>query len=183
MNDVKKKILNVAKTLDVAATVARVVVIVLMVVTALQIVAAFSLKTPLFTGFFDGTINDIDSVLGRSAIFEGLFEFAGLRAMEPVYQKAIELFITFLSLLVMLLYLGFFKRIIAHIVTAGQPFSRHTALQIKKGSYALLLLVLVNPVLGLLTFLLLRFFSPSLGAALGLSCPPSAFFAFSAGAS
>ncbi|MBR6708572.1 MAG: hypothetical protein IKL84_02710, partial [Clostridia bacterium] len=66
MNDVKEKLVRIAKMLRVMAVIAKVLVIIMMVVTVLQMVAVFSLDTPLFSGFFDGTISDIESVLGRS---------------------------------------------------------------------------------------------------------------------
>ena len=49
-------------------------------------------------------------MLGRSPIFAFLFEIANLGALDPVYQKAIELFITLLSLVVLYYYIDFFKR-------------------------------------------------------------------------
>ncbi len=159
MSDVKKRIVQIAKMLFAAATVAKVITIVLMVVTCLQIAAAFSIKVPALTGFFDGHISQIESVLGRSTVFEFLFRTANLNAMEPVYAKAIELFITFLSLVVLLFYISFFKKLIGRIIEEGRPFSDDTARQLRKSSWGLILLVLVNPVLGLLLFLLLRFFS------------------------
>ncbi len=159
MSDVKKRIVQIAKMLFAAATVAKVITIVLMVVTCLQIAAAFSIKVPALTGFFDGHISQIESVLGRSTVFEILFQSANLSAMEPVYTKAIELFITFLSLLVLLYYIGFFKKLIRRIVEEGQPFSAEAARHMRENSWGLLLLALVNPVLGLLMFLLFRFFS------------------------
>lgn len=161
MNEVKQRIVKLAKMLGVAATVAKVVVITLMVVTVVQMIAAFAIGTPFlpWVAEADLKLSEIESVLGRSALFDFVFETANLGAMEPVYQKAIELFITLLSLLVMYLYIRFFKALIAHIVSEGQPFSIETARQIRRGSYGLLLLALMNPVLGLLTFLLLRFFS------------------------
>ncbi len=159
MNDVKKKLLDVARMLRVVAIVTRVFVIVMMAVTAMQIVAAFSLNTPLFSGFYDGRIDQIESILGSSPVFSLLFEIADLQAMDPAYQKAIELFITFLSLLVLMYYVGFFKRVMDHILAQQQPFSPVTAKQMRQGSYWLLLLVLVNPVLGILLVLLVRFFA------------------------
>ena len=159
VDSVKKKLLNVARLLRVAAIVTKVFVIVMMVVTVAQIVAAFSLSTPFLSGFYDGGIYDIESVLGNSPIFAMLFTIADLKAMDPVYQKAIELFITLLSLVVLMYYIGFFKRLIDHILAEQQPFSPLTAKQMRQGSYWLLLLVLVNPVLGILLVLLVRFFS------------------------
>jgi len=159
MYEVRKRIVRVAKWLSAAATVAKVITIILMVVTVLQIAAAFSINTPAVSRFFDGHLNDIESVLGSSALFEFLFETANLRVMEPVYTKAIELFITFLSLLVLLYYIGFFKKLIRRIVEEGQPFSAEAARHMRENSLGLLLLALVNPVLGLLMFLLFRFFS------------------------
>ena len=159
MNEVKLHIVRMAKALHVVATIAKAVTIVLMVVTGLQIAAAFSLNTPAFTDFFDGRLSDIESVLGRSMLFGFLFETANLGALDPVYQKAIELFITFLSLVVLLSYVDLFRRLIGKIISEGQPFSAGSAQQMRRSSYALLLLVLVNPVLGLLMFMLVRFFS------------------------
>lgn len=159
MKEVKLRIVRMSKVLRVAATIAKAFTILLMVVTCLQIAAAFSINTPALSGFFDGRVRDIQSVLGRSAIFEFLFETANLRAMDPVYQKAIELFITLLSLVVLLFYISFFRKLINHIIEEGQPFSEQSVKEIRRGSYGLLLLVLVNPVLGLLLFLLLKFFA------------------------
>ena len=159
MNEVKLHIVRMAKALHVVATIAKAVTIVLMVVTGLQIAAAFSLNTPAFPDFFDGRLSDIESVLGRSMLFGFLFETANLGALDPVYQKAIELFITFLSLVVLLSYVDFFRRLIGKVISEGQPFSAGSAQQMRRSSYALLLLVLVNPVLGLLMFMLVRFFS------------------------
>ncbi|MBR1822096.1 MAG: HD-GYP domain-containing protein [Clostridia bacterium] len=159
MNDVKKKLISIAKVLKIAANVAKVFVIIMMVVTILQIIAAFSLNMPFMAGFFDGKLSDIESILGRSAIFAALFEIADLRTMDPVYQKAIELFITLLSLIVLLNYISFFKQLLSHIIEQQQPFSPSTAKRMRKGSYGLLLLVLINPVLGVLLFLLVRFFA------------------------
>ena len=159
MSEVRKRIVRMAKMLSAAATVAKVVTIVLMVVTCLQIAAAFSIKVPAIASIFDGHISEIESVLGRSTVFESLFDAANLSAMEPVYAKAIELFITLLSLVVLLFYINFFKKLIGRIIEEGQPFSDDTARQLRKSSWGLILVVLVNPVLGLLLFLLLRFFS------------------------
>ena len=159
MNDVKKKLISIAKVLKIAANVAKIFVIIMMVVTILQIIAAFSLNMPFMAGFFDGKLSDIESILGRSAIFAALFEIADLRTMDPVYQKAIELFITLLSLIVLLNYISFFKQLLSHIIEQQQPFSPSTAKRMRKGSYGLLLLVLINPVLGVLLFLLVRFFA------------------------
>lgn len=159
MKEVKLRIVRMSKVLRVAATIAKAFTILLMVVTCLQIAAAFSINTPALSGFFDGRVHDIQSVLGRSAIFEFLFETANLRAMDPVYQKAIELFITLMSLVVLLFYISFFRKLINHIIEEGQPFSEQSVKEIRRGSYGLLLLVLVNPVLGLLLFLLLKFFA------------------------
>ena len=159
MADVKKRILKIAKLLRIAAIVSKVFVIIAIVVTALQIVASFSLNAPIFQGLYDGNLNDIESLLGESAVFTGLVESGTLRGIDPVFRKAIELFITLSSLIVLLGYISFFKRLVTHILKEQQPFSLETAKRMRKGSYALLLLVLVNPVLGLLMFLLMRFFS------------------------
>ena len=159
MNDVKDKLVRIAKILRVVAVIAKVLVIVMMVVTVLQMVAVFSLDTPLFSGFFDGRISDIESVLGRSPIFSFLSEVADLGSMEEVYRKAIELFITLLSLVLLYYYTRFFEKLISGIVDNQQPFSKETARSMSRGSYGLLLIVFVNPVLGALMFLLMRFFS------------------------
>ena len=161
MSEVKKRIVKLAKMLGIAATIAKVVVIVLIVITVVQMVAAFSIDTPFLKYVAEDSlaIRDIESVLGRSVVFDFLSETANLGSMEPVYQKAIELFITLITLVVILFYIGFFKKLIAHIIAEGQPFSRETANQVRKGSYGFLLMALINPTLGLLTFLLLRFFS------------------------
>ncbi len=159
MNKVKTRIVKVAKWLSATAVVAYVLTIILLVVTGLQIAAAFSMNTPSLSGFFNGRVSDIESVLGSSAIFEFLFETANLRALDPVYQKAIELFFTFLSLLVLLFYISFFKKLIERVIEDGQPFSAETVARMRKSSFGLLLLALINPVLGLLLFLLMRFFS------------------------
>ena len=159
MNDVKDKLGRIAKILRVVAVIAKVLVIVMMVVTVLQMVAVFSLDTPLLSGFFDGTISDIESVLGHSPIFSFLSEIADLGSMEEVYRKAIELFITLLSLVVLYYYTRFFEKLISGIVDNQQPFSKETARSMSRGSYGLLLIVFVNPVLGALMFLLMRFFS------------------------
>lgn len=161
MNEVKQRIIKLAKVLKVAAVVAKVVVIVLMVVTVFQIVAAFAIGTPFMPFVAPDTIqlNEIESVLGDSVLFNFLEHSAGLEAMDPVYQKSIELFLTFLSLVVMLFYVGFAKKLLIRIIDEGQPFSMDTVRQVRRGSFGFLLLVLINPVLGLLTFLILRFFS------------------------
>lgn len=159
MNDVKNKLVNVAKVLRVVAVIAKVLVIIMMIVTVFQMIAVFSLDTPLFSGFFDGRISDIESVLGRSPIFSFLSEVADLGSMEEVYRKAIELFITLLSLVVLYYYTRFFERLISGIIDDRQPFSAETAGRMRRGSYGLLLIVFVNPVLGVLVFLLMRFFA------------------------
>lgn len=160
MDNVKQRIVKIAKLLRVAAIVAKVICILLMVVTVIQMGAAFSLKVPAFESFVGGAfqLSEIESVLGLSA-FSILNEVADLRAMDPVYQKAIELFITLLSLIVLLFYIGFFKKLIDHIIAEGQPFSRETARQVRRASYGLLPMLLINPVIGILLFLLMRFFS------------------------
>ena len=159
MNDVKEKLIRIAKMLRVVAVIAKVLVIIMMVVTVLQMIAAFSLDTPLLSRFFDGKISDIESVLGRSPIFSFLSEVADLGSMEEVYRKAIELFITLLSLVVLYYYTRFFERLISGIIDNRQPFSAETAKHMRRGSYGLLLLFFVNPVLGVLMFLLMRFFA------------------------
>ena len=162
MDQVKARIVRIARVLRIAAVVAKVLVIVLMVVTVLQIGAAFSLNTPALSGVFAGadlTVDQIESVLGRSALFDSLFKAANLGAMEPVYRKAIELFITFLTLLVTLFFISFARKLIDHIIAEGKPFSMEAARRIRRASYGLLILALMNPVLGLLAFLLVRFFS------------------------
>lgn len=159
MNEVKSRIIRIAKVLKVAAILAKVFVIFMAVVTVLQIVASFSLNSPLLRGFYDGNIRDIESVLGRNPIFNGMLESGAMRGMDPAVQKAIELSITLLSLVILLGYINFFKRMIVHIIQEQQPFTPETAKQMRKGSYGLLLLVLVNPILGILLFLLVRFFS------------------------
>jgi len=159
MNDVKEKLIRIAKMLRVVAVIAKVLVIIMMVVTVLQMIAAFSLDTPLLSRFFEGKISDIESVLGRSPIFSFLSEVADLGSMEEVYRKAIELFITLLSLVVLYYYTRFFERLISGIIDNRQPFSAETAKHMRRGSYGLLLLFFVNPVLGVLMFLLMRFFA------------------------
>ena len=159
MNEVKSRIIRIAKVLKVAAILAKVFVIFMAVVTALQIVASFSLNSPFLRGFYDGNARDIESVLGQNPIFNGMMESGAMRGTSPVWQKAIELFITLLSLVILLGYINFFKRMIVHIIQEQQPFTWETAKQMRKGSYGLLLLLLINPVLGILLFLLVRFFS------------------------
>jgi len=56
-------------------------------------------------------------------------------------------------------YTRFFEKLISGIVDNRQPFSAETARHMRKGSYGLLLLIFVNPVLGILMFLLMRFFA------------------------
>lgn len=159
MNDVKRQILSVTKALRVALIVAKVFVIIMMVVTGLEIVAAFTTQVPFLQGFYDGQLGDLESILGRSAVFAALFDAADLGSMEPLYQKAIELFITLLSLIVLLKYVCFFKDLLSHILEEQQPFSAETAKRMRRGTYGILLLALINPVLGILMFLLMRFFS------------------------
>lgn len=159
MDDVKRKIVRVAKVLSVVATLAKVVVIIMMVVTVLQMVAAFTLNTPYMPEFFDGTLSDIESLLGESPIFNALYKTADLSTMEPVYQKAIELFITLLSLVVLLRYAVFFKEMLCDIVAQQRPFSPQTARRMRNGSYGLLLLAAINPTLGVVMFLIMRFFA------------------------
>lgn len=159
MNTVKDRIVRYAKALNIMAIIARVFVIVGMVVTVLQMIATFSLNTPFMADFYDGGIEQIESILGRSALFQVLHDIADLSAMDPVYQKAIELFITLLSLLVLLLYIIFFQKLIGHIIKAQQPFSHESARRMTSGSWWLLLPVLINPVLGLALFMIMRFFA------------------------
>lgn len=161
MNDVKNRIIRIAKMLTVAAIVAKVVVIMLIVVTSLQIAVAFAIDTPFLPFLADADIRlqDIESALGDSPIFRFLINNVGLSSMNEVYQKALELFITLLCLIVLLAYISFFKKLIKRVVTAGQPFAIDTAQQVRRGSYFFLLMVPINPVLSLLLFLLMRFFS------------------------
>jgi len=159
MNDIKNRIVKYAKVLRVVAIVAKVLVIVMIVATVLQMLAVFTQGTPFMSTFFSGHIEDIVSVLGDSPVFDMLFDVADLGSMEPVYQKAIELFITLLSLGVLLGYIVFFQKLIGHIIEAQQPFSRQTAYRMRTGAWALLLMALINPVLGLVLFVLMRFFS------------------------
>ena len=159
MNDVKKKLIHVAKLLRIAAIIAKVFVIVMMVVTMLQMIAVFSSNTPFLARFFDGKISNIESVLGTSPIFSFLNEIADLGAMQETYRKAIELFITLLSLVVLFFNTRFFEKLISGIIDNQQPFSGETARRMRRGAYGMLLLLFVNPVLGILMFLLMRFFS------------------------
>ena len=159
VNDVKKRILNIAKALKIAATVAKVFVIIMMVVTLLQIAAVFSMDTPFFRTFYDSDLSEIESLLGHSEIFSALYEGPELRNVNPVIQKTVELSITLLSLIVLLGYLRFFKKLISHIIEKRQPFSLEAAKRMGKGAYGLLLLIFLNPVLGILLFLLMRFFA------------------------
>lgn len=159
VNDVKKRILNIAKALKIAATVAKVFVIIMMVVTILQIAAVFSMDTPFFRTFYDSDLSEIESLLGHSEIFSALYEGPELRNVNPVIQKTVELSITLLSLIVLLGYLRFFKKLISHIIEKRQPFSLEAAKRMGKGAYGLLLLIFLNPVLGILLFLLMRFFA------------------------
>lgn len=159
VNDVKKRILNIAKALKIAATVAKVFVIIMMVVTLLQIAAVFSMDKPFFRTFYDGDLSEIESLLGHSEIFSSLYEGPELRNVSPVIQKTVELSITLLSLIVLLGYLRFFKKLISHIIEKRQPFSLEAAKRMGKGAYGLLLLIFLNPVLGILLFLLMRFFA------------------------
>ncbi len=159
VNDVKKRILNIAKALKIAATVAKVFVIIMMVVTILQIVAVFSMDAPFFRTFYSGDLNEIESLLGHSEIISSLYEDAETSDMSPVVQKVVELSVTLLSLIVLLGYLRFFQKLVSHIIEEGQPFSLETARRMGKGAYGLLLLIFLNPVLGILLFLLMRFFA------------------------
>lgn len=159
VNDVKKRILNIAKALKIAATVAKVFVIIMMVVTILQIAAVFSMDAPFFRTFYDSDLSEIESLLGHSEIFSALYEGPELRNVNPVIQKTVELSITLLSLIVLLGYLRFFKKLISHIIEKRQPFSLEAAKRMGKGAYGLLLLIFLNPVLGILLFLLMRFFA------------------------
>ena len=159
VNDVKKRILNIAKALKITATVAKVFVIIMMVVTILQIVAVFSMDTPFFRTFYDGDLTDIESLLGHSEIFSSLYEDPEMGSANPVVRKTVELAITLLSLIVLLGYIRFFQKLISHILEKRQPFSLETAKRMGKGAYGLLLLIVLNPVLGILLFLLMRFFA------------------------
>ena len=160
MNEIKNKIVRFAKALKITAIIAKVFVIILIVVTALQIVAVLTQDVPAFHGFFDGKPDDIVSLLGDSALLSGLSDIEFMRLhTNPVFRKTTELIVTLSSLLVLLGYLNFFKKMISSIIDEQQPFSMQTVTRMRRGSYWLLLLVLINPVLGILLFLLMRFFS------------------------
>ena len=150
MDKLKTRINRTALWLKIACIVAKVFLILLIVVTCIQLGLLFTGRLP---------VEKIDSVLGVSNFFELLRASANLYVMAPIYQKAIELGVTILSLVVLLLFDSYFLRILARIMDGAHPFTVETARSLRRASYAHLVLALNSPVLGIVLCLVTRFFS------------------------
>lgn len=150
MDKVRARIQKTAKWLNVVCIVAKGLLILLMAVTCGQLAMLYAGKLP---------VGEATGLLGDSLFFALLRASANLDALAPIHQKGIELFIIILSLGVLLLFVNYFRRSIRHIIDGEQPFTLATARSLRRASFAMLVLALNNPVLGIVLCLVTLFFS------------------------
>ncbi len=149
MEPVKARIRRIANILRIVCLIAKIGLIVMMVGTVVQIVAMY---------INPSVIDKVENMLGSSALFEAL-ELGTLKRISPLNRKGLELGLSLLEMGVLLLYANIFTHLMAHISRDDQPFTQANALRIRRASYAMLLMLVRDPALGVTMFLLTLLFS------------------------
>ena len=116
---------------------------------------------PMFAGIF---MNE-----SFAAWFHQIFEFsfffrlfahaASIKKIPIVYGAAIGCFLSMLTCIVLLLFANMVAKMMHGLAAGEKPFSLHTARQVRRYSYLLLVLALYFLPLGLIAFFITYFFS------------------------
>ena len=94
--------------------------------------------------------------------FSKIFRFGDknlLDEMQPKYRALIGIFASLLTWLVLLFFTRMVGQFFKHLAEGGRPFNVRFAKKMRYYSFSFILLVLYNPLLGIISFALVIFFS------------------------
>ena len=94
--------------------------------------------------------------------FSKIFRFGDknlLDEMQPKYRALIGIFASLLTWLVLLLFTRMAGQFFKHLAEGGRPFNVRFAKKMRYYAFSFILLVLYNPLLGIISFALVIFFS------------------------
>lgn len=148
--DTRINIRRLGKTLGLICNIAELVFILL---TVAGILAAFT------SLFYPDAISHLNRLFSQNSVYRLLLHFAGLTQMEPRYAAAIGCTITAITFGVLLLFTRIFKRMLLRLISSEKPFTLETASAVRKYSLFILILLLYNPVIAVILFLMAYLFS------------------------
>ncbi len=97
--------------------------------------------------------------LNTNFLFVLLKALAHIDTMEPKYQAAIGCTVILISYITILVLLKMFSRVMKYLAEGTRPFDVQAARQLRHRSFYLFLFLLYNPVLAVISFSLVVFFS------------------------
>lgn len=150
ISETRSNIKRLGKTLGLICRIAMIVFILL---------AAFSFVLAGISVLLPDTMSSFKSYFEQNTIFQLLKAAAGLKSMDQRYVSAIGAMVTAIIFAVLALYLGSFRKLLMEMVSSEKPFTQDLARTIRRKSYTLFLMLVYNPVVALLTFLIAMLFS------------------------
>lgn len=94
--------------------------------------------------------------------FSRFFQFGTknlLEGLQPKYQTMIGIFVSLLTWLVLLFFTRLIGQFMKHLAEGGRPFNVQYAKRMRRYAFPFILLALYNPLLGIVSFALVLFFS------------------------
>ena len=141
MDKTRERIQRGGKILNILCKVIRIILIVALCISVISTLAVFIVP---------GILEHAKDLFSENLIFQGLDLLADLKEMEEKYRVAIGGAITSISLGVLLFYVNLAEQLLGYLARGEQPFTLELAKRIRKAAYALFLLLLYNPVLGII---------------------------------
>ena len=150
LNEPLQHIQRMGKILYRLSSIAKVVIAVMIVAQAtLTVAVMFDSKAAMFIG----------PHLDSNFLFRFLKFASGLKSMEPKYQAVIGCFVTLIMYIVFFMLAKTTGQLMYYLANEERPLDAEKAKELRHRSWYLLLLVLYNPVLGLISFTVVVLFS------------------------
>lgn len=146
----KASIHRLGKTLTLICRVTRLVFLLLASLSALG--SVISIAAPEL-------IDRYQDFIRQNTIFLLLEQLADLKSMDVKYTAAIGCAISALTFFTLSFYTRGFQELLLALIDSEKPFTREIAQTIRRKSYAVLLTVLYNPLVGIVIFLIAMLFS------------------------
>ncbi|MCR5138405.1 MAG: HD-GYP domain-containing protein [Oscillospiraceae bacterium] len=153
MNELEKTRSHIQRMGTVMYRLCRIGLIVLAVLMVVQAgLSVAVLFSPEAAGY-------IGPHLENNFLFKALKAAAGLEAMESRYQAAIGCVVLLISYFTVFVILKMFLTMFEHLAGGERPFDVAVARKIRRRSFYMFLFLLYNPVLAVISFSLVLFFS------------------------
>ncbi len=150
LTDTKTKIRRLGKTLSLVCTIGGFI---------FALIAGISFLAACAVLFFPDLISRLSGFFEQNSLYRLLSATTGISQMETRFAAAIGCTVSAVTFSLLTFFTALFRKMLLRLILAEKPFSYKTASSIRKYSFFILLMLLYNPVVGILLFLTVYLFS------------------------